>query len=100
MNKFIKLSVTLATVGLTSAAIAQDQLSETGVFVDGIAAVVNEGVVLKSELNRQQDLIIQRAAERALEHGTCLHDVLAMVAEQGLSPRLAAALPDNSKLMR
>ena len=47
---------------LCSAGIAQ-QMSETGDFLDGVAAVVNEGVVLKSELNRQQDLIIQRALE-------------------------------------
>jgi len=67
MSKFIKLSVALATVGLASAGMAQDQLSETGVFIDGIAAVVNEGVVLKSELNRQQDLIIQRAAEANMD---------------------------------
>jgi hypothetical protein len=44
-----------------------DELSETGQFLDGLAAIVNEGVVLKSELNRQADLIIQRAAEQKIE---------------------------------
>ena len=39
------------------------ELSETGEFLDGVAAVVNEGVVLKSELNRQANLIIARATE-------------------------------------
>lgn len=43
------------------------ELSETGQFVDGVAAIVNEGVVLKSELNRQQDLIIMRATEAGME---------------------------------
>lgn len=44
-----------------------DELSETGEFIDGVAAIVNEGVVLKSELDRQQDLIIMRATEQGLE---------------------------------
>jgi peptidyl-prolyl cis-trans isomerase SurA len=39
------------------------ELSETGEFIDGIAAIVNEGVVLKSQLRNQTDLIIQRAAQ-------------------------------------
>jgi peptidyl-prolyl cis-trans isomerase SurA len=46
---------------------AQESLSETGDFLDGVAAVVNEGVVLKSELNRQQDLIIMRATEQDMQ---------------------------------
>ena len=40
-----------------------EEMSTTGTFVDGVAAIVNEGVVLKSELNRQTDLIIVRATE-------------------------------------
>lgn len=43
------------------------ELSETGEFIDGIAAVVNEGVVLKSELSRQTALIAQRAMEQGLQ---------------------------------
>jgi peptidyl-prolyl cis-trans isomerase SurA len=46
---------------------AQESLSETGDFLDGVAAVVTEGVVLKSELNRQQDLIIMRATEQDMQ---------------------------------
>ena len=38
-----------------------DELSETGEFLDGVAAIVNEGVVLKSQLRDQTALIIQRA---------------------------------------
>jgi len=44
-----------------------DELSESGQFLDGVAAIVNEGVVLKSELNRQSDLIIKRATEQGMQ---------------------------------
>ncbi len=44
-----------------------DELSETGQFLDGVVSIVNEGVVLRSELNRQADLIIQRATEQGIE---------------------------------
>jgi peptidyl-prolyl cis-trans isomerase SurA len=44
-----------------------EELSETGTFIDGVAAVVNEGVVLKSQLARQQDIIIQRALQQGME---------------------------------
>ena len=44
-----------------------EELSETGEFIDGVAAIVNEGIVLKSELNRQQDLIIARAMEADMQ---------------------------------
>lgn len=38
-----------------------DELSETGEFLDGVAAVVNEGVVLKSKLRNQIATIIRQA---------------------------------------
>ena len=66
MNKFKHLvSSALLTLAVGSA--TAQELSETGVFVDGVAAIVNEGVVLKSELNRQQDLIIMRATQQGIE---------------------------------
>ena len=37
------------------------ELSDTGEFLDGVAAIVNEGVVLKSQLRAQTALIIKRA---------------------------------------
>lgn len=43
------------------------ELSETGEFLEGVAAVVNEGVVLKSQLNDQIALIIDRAAETEMQ---------------------------------
>jgi peptidyl-prolyl cis-trans isomerase SurA len=66
MNKFKYLTASVALILLTTAPSAEE-LSETGVFVDGVAAIVNEGVVLKSELNRQQDLIIMRATEQGMQ---------------------------------
>lgn len=39
------------------------ELSETGEFLDGVAAIVNEGVVLKSQVRDQTALIIERAAQ-------------------------------------
>lgn len=66
MNKFKVLLITFSlTISLGSA--WAEELSESGNFLDGVAAVVNEGVVLTSELNRQQDLIIQRATAQELQ---------------------------------
>jgi len=66
MNKLRYLSVAalfaFGTVGASAA-----EMSETGQFLDGVAAVVNEGVVLKSELNRQLDLIIRRATAQGMQ---------------------------------
>ena len=66
MFKIRYLSITAAFTMLATAPLAQE-LSETGQFIDGVAAIVNEGVVLRSELNRQQDLIIMRATEAGME---------------------------------
>ena len=38
-------------------AVADEELSETGEFLDGVAAIVNEGVVLKSALRTQVEVI-------------------------------------------
>jgi len=40
---------------------AAEELSSTGEFIDGIAAVVDDGVVLKSQLAEQTDMILRRA---------------------------------------
>ncbi len=42
------------------------ELSETGVFLDGVAAIVNEGVVLKSQFDEQMALIQERAQQQGL----------------------------------
>jgi peptidyl-prolyl cis-trans isomerase SurA len=67
MNKFSKLTILTALGMFAATAWTQEDLSDTGQFIDGIAAVVNEGVVLRSELDRQQDLIIQRAAQAGMD---------------------------------
>lgn len=59
MKKINILLLTAAAVATGAAPAAE--LSETGEFLDGVAAIVNEGVVLKSELNRQVEMIRQRA---------------------------------------
>ena len=40
-----------------------EELSQTGQFIDGVAAIVNEGVVLKSQLREQTEMIIARAGK-------------------------------------
>ncbi len=44
-----------------------DELSETGNFLDGIAAIVDEGVVLKSQLRSQIASISQRARDSDIQ---------------------------------
>jgi peptidyl-prolyl cis-trans isomerase SurA len=63
----IKYLLTSVAMTITVSSPLADELSETGQFIDGIAAIVNEGVVLKSELNRQSDLIIKRATEQGMQ---------------------------------
>jgi len=66
MNKFKTLLFSLS-VTLCAGSAWAEELSESGSFLDGVVAVVNEGVILTSELNRQQDLIIQRATAQNLQ---------------------------------
>ena len=61
MLKISKLLYLLPTVAAPFA--VAEELSETGQFIDGIAAIVYDGVVLKSQLNDQMAAIIQRARE-------------------------------------
>ena len=44
-----------------------DELSDTGEFLDGVAAIVNEGVVLKSQLNDQLEMIRQNAERQGMQ---------------------------------
>lgn len=59
MFRFNKLCACIA-LALAPFAIAEE-LSSTGEFVDGIAAVVDDGVVLKSQLAEQTAMILRRA---------------------------------------
>jgi peptidyl-prolyl cis-trans isomerase SurA len=66
MNKFRYILASCAFVaGLPAAPAAE--LSTTGEMLDGVAAVVNEGVVLKSELTRQTAIIAERAGKERLQ---------------------------------
>ena len=44
-----------------------DELSETGEFLDGVAAIVNEGVVLKSQITSQIESVSARAAAQGMQ---------------------------------
>ena len=65
MFKFKGLCVVaaLAAAPLTVA----DELSETGEFLDGVAAIVNDGVVLKSQLRDEMSLIMKRAKDQGFQ---------------------------------
>lgn len=52
---------------LAAPLVAAEELSETGKFIDGVAAVVNEGVVLKSQYYEQLDAIMERASAEKLQ---------------------------------
>ena len=61
----LKINHLCAAAALAFAPFAlADELSSTGEFVDGIAAVVDEGVVLKSQLAEQTAMITERAAQQ------------------------------------
>jgi peptidyl-prolyl cis-trans isomerase SurA len=47
--------------------VTANELSTTGEFIDGVAAVVDDGVVLKSQLDEQLARILQRAQEQDIE---------------------------------
>jgi len=57
-----------ASVALAVAPVAiADELSTTGEFLDGVAAVVNEGVVLKSQMMEQLAMIRRNAAQQGMQ---------------------------------
>ena len=63
-----KIKYLMAFAAATAApfAIAED-LSETGEFLDGVAAIVNEGVVLKSQLYDEISVIKKRAQQQGFQ---------------------------------
>ncbi len=65
MFKFNGLCAILA---LSAApAVVAEELSETGEFVDGVAAIVNEGVVLKSKYNETLAMIREQAQKNGFQ---------------------------------
>jgi peptidyl-prolyl cis-trans isomerase SurA len=64
----LKIKTLCAAIALVAAPLSvADELSETGEFLDGVAAIVNEGVVLKSQFQRQLATIKERAAEQDMQ---------------------------------
>ena len=61
--KYLCAITALAAAPLTVA----EELSETGEFLDGVAAIVNDGVVLKSQLRDETTLIRKRAQEQGFQ---------------------------------
>ena len=61
MNRARPIAVALALLLAAGGAVAQNrELSSRGELLDGVAAVVNDGVVLKSELSEETQRIIRR----------------------------------------
>ena len=59
-----KIRCLCAVVALSAAPfIAAEELSETGEFLDGVAAIVNDGIVLKSQYYEMLDLIMKQAEQ-------------------------------------
>lgn len=52
---------------VTAPVVIADELSETGEFLDGVAAVVNEGVVLKSQFYKQLEAIRLNAERQGMQ---------------------------------
>ncbi len=64
----IKINTLCAIAALVAAPVAAaEELSETGEFLDGIAAIVNEGVVLKSQFDEQLRTITARAQQQGMQ---------------------------------
>ena len=64
----LNISKLFATAALAIAPLAlADELSTTGEFIDGIAAVVDDGIVLKSQLADQITLVTQRAIDQNIQ---------------------------------
>ena len=65
MKKFKHLCASTCALAITLPVFAE--LSETGQFLDGVVAIVNEGVVLRSQLERQVDVIRARANQAQMQ---------------------------------
>ena len=64
----LKIKHLCAVIAVAAAPLAvADELSETGEFLDGVAAIVNDGVVLKSQLRDETSLILKRAQEQGFQ---------------------------------
>ena len=63
-----KINILCAAAALVAAPLTiADELSETGEFLDGVAAIVNDGVVLKSQLREELSMITRRAQDQGFQ---------------------------------
>ena len=64
----LKIKALCAVTALLAAPhVVADELSENGEFLDGVAAIVNEGVVLKSQFDKQLEMIRSRALDQNMQ---------------------------------
>ncbi|MCJ7592350.1 MAG: peptidylprolyl isomerase [Woeseiaceae bacterium] len=64
----LKINILCAIAALVAAPLlAADELSETGEYLDGVAAIVNDGVVLKSQFEKQLAAVTKRAKEQNMQ---------------------------------
>ncbi len=64
----LKINILCAIVALVAAPLlAADELSETGEYLDGVAAIVNDGVVLKSQFEMQLAAVTKRAEDQNMQ---------------------------------
>lgn len=64
----LKIKTLCAVTALATAPVlVADELSEEGEFLDGVAAIVNEGIVLRSQFDKQLAMIRQRAADQGMQ---------------------------------
>ncbi len=62
-----KINYLAAALCVATLPVSADELSESGEWLDGIAAIVNEGVVLKSRLNTEVESISARARAQDMQ---------------------------------
>ena len=64
----LKINILLVMLAMiTTPIVVADELSKDGEFLDGIIAIVNEGVVLKSQFKKAMDLIKLQAADQNMQ---------------------------------
>ena len=62
----LKINTLWAVAALVAAPVVAEELSDTGEFLDGVVAIVNEGVVLRSQFDEQMDAVARRAQDEGI----------------------------------
>ena len=66
-SSWLAIAALLCAIGTSTATAQNRTLSDKGVMLDRVAAVVNDGVVLRSELQEQMSLVSERLKAQGLE---------------------------------